>query len=100
MRTKQSLLSMVSSGIAHGFWNATDKTCHYIELSGRDGFENFVDSTVDKPLKASIEADERFGVKLHYKRVPILLARHKLTSVVGMNMPSEGMAPPKLPRFP
>jgi len=87
-------------GVSHGFWNPTGKTCHYIELSGREGFENFVDSTVDDPLKASLEANERFGVQFHYQRVPILLARHKLTSVAGMNMPTEGKAPPKLPKLP
>jgi quercetin dioxygenase-like cupin family protein len=80
--------------VMHCFWNKTDKTCHYIELSGRDGFEGFVDSTADGAMQASIEAGVRFGVQFHYDRIPGLLKKHGLTSVAGMDMPTEGMSPP------
>ncbi len=81
-------------GVSHGFWNRTDKTCHYIELSGRAGFEGFVDSTADGSLKAAMKAEADFGVKFHTERIPGLLKRHGLTSVAGMNMPWEGAGPP------
>ena len=81
-------------GVSHGFWNRTDKVAHYIELSGRDGFEGFVYSTKEGALMAAKEAEDKFSVTFHYDRVPGLMKEHGLTSVAGMGMPTEGMAPP------
>ena len=83
--------------VSHGFWNTTDKTVLYIELSGRNGFENFVDSTAEGALKAALEAPSRYGVTFHHDRIPSLMRENHLTSVAGMEMPWEGKLPP-LPR--
>ncbi len=81
-------------GISHGFWNRTDQACHYIELSGREGFEHFVDDTAEGALRAAKEAEKKYDVTFHVERVPSLMKEHCLTSVAGMEMPTEGMAPP------
>ena len=81
-------------GVSHGFWNATDETVHYIELSGREGFEGFVRSTADGVIRAAVKADDEFGVTFHYDRVPKMLKEHCLTSVAGMGMPWEGKSLP------
>ena len=81
-------------GISHGFWNATDQVCHYIELSGRKGFENFVDDTESGALAASREAEGKYGLVFHKERVPKLLLKHGLTSVAGLDVPWEGAKPP------
>lgn len=81
-------------GISHGFWNNTDKTCHYIELSGREGFEHFVDDTADGAVRAAKAAEAKYDVKFHVTRIPALMHEHGLTSIAGMEMPTEGMAPP------
>lgn len=81
-------------GVSHGFWNRTDEPCHYIELSGREGFEQFVYSTADGALRAATQAEKKYSVKFHYDRIPGLMKKHGLTSVAGMNMPTEGMGPP------
>lgn len=80
--------------VMHCFWNNTDHTVHYIELSGRDGFEGFVDSTADGAVKAAVKAEEDYGVTFHPERIPGLLKKHGLTSVAGMGMPWEGAKPP------
>ena len=81
-------------GISHGFWNRTDKTCHYIELSGRDGFEHFVDDTGEGALRAAREAEAKYALTFHTERVPKLLLDNNLTSVAGLDVPWEGAKPP------
>lgn len=85
-------------GISHGFWNKTDKTTVYIELSGREGFEGFVDSTAENTLVAAAKAEKDYGVTFHYDRVPKLMKDNRLTSVAGMDMPWEGAKPPSWAR--
>lgn len=82
--------------VVHSFWNKTDTDAHYIELSGRQGFEGFVDSTRDGSAKAALHAEERFGVKFIYKDIPRLMKEHGLTSIVGM----ERLELPDLPDLP
>ena len=82
--------------VEHCFWNATDTPCEYIELSAGERFQQMVEATEDGAIRAAIGAEAKYGVRVNAKRVPILMARHKLTSVATMNMPWEGMAPPKL----
>ena len=81
-------------GVSHCFWNIKDEPCHYIELSGRTGFEGFVDSTADGSMKASMKAEEDYGVTFHRERIPVLMLKHGLTSIAGMEMPWEGKAAP------
>ncbi|MCB9793765.1 MAG: cupin domain-containing protein [Alphaproteobacteria bacterium] len=85
-------------GVQHGFWNAKETPVRYIELSGRANFERFVDDTDESAVKASRSAEEKYEITFHYDRIPVLMARHKLTSLAAMHMPTEGMKPPSLGR--
>lgn len=80
--------------VSHGFWNITDETALYIELSGSTGFENFVDSTKEGAMKAALQAESRYGVHFHSERIPSLMKAHQLTSITGLDMPWEGQAMP------
>ncbi|KIG12264.1 hypothetical protein DB30_01740 [Enhygromyxa salina] len=91
---KQGAYVAKPRNVQHCFWNETDQPCHYIELSGGAGFENFVDSTREQTMKASMNAKRDFGLTFHQDRIPGLLRAHRLTSVVGMEMPWEGAALP------
>ena len=75
-------------GVMHCFWNKHDTPVRYIELSGRIGFEQFVDSTGEEgALKSSIKAKDRFGIDFHEERIPKLLVQHCLTGIAGMDEP-------------
>ncbi len=91
---KQGSYVIKPRGVSHGFWNRTDQTVHYIELSGREGFEKFVYDTGDGALRAARQAESKYDVVFHVQRVPAMLKEHRLTSVAGMEMPTEGLAPP------
>lgn len=84
------------AGIEHSFWNAAGAPCEYIELSAGERFQQMVEATEQGTLKAAIGSEKKYGVTVNAKRVPGMLVRHGLTSVATMNMPWEGMAPPKL----
>ncbi|MCA9691451.1 MAG: cupin domain-containing protein [Nannocystaceae bacterium] len=81
-------------GVSHCFWNTTDQTARYIELSGRANFEAFVYETKESTAKASLLAKQKHGVTFHSERIPKLLKEHGLTSVAGTEMPWEGAGPP------
>lgn len=83
------------AGIEHSFWNATDTPCEYIELSAGERFQQMVEATEQGAIRASIGSKKKYGVDVNAKRIPGMMARHGLTSVATMNMPWEGMAPPK-----
>lgn len=75
--------------IQHAFWTG-EEPVRYIELSGRDGFENFIDATTrDGSVKAALDSSSRFGIHWNLERIPLLLLRHRLTSINGLNMPWE-----------
>lgn len=77
-------------GHAHTFWNAGREDARYVELSGRDGFERFIDSTTQKGTpRASHDAKADFGTEFHYERIPELMLRHQLTSIAGVKLPWE-----------
>lgn len=84
------------AGVEHCSWNATATPSEYIELNAGERFQRFVEATAGGALRAAIGSDEKYGVRINYERVPGLLVENGLTSVATMNMPWEGMAPPRL----
>lgn len=72
--------------IQHGFWNTGEETVHYIELSGRDGFEQFVDSR-SEGVTAMVAGGEEVGLTNHIDRIPGLMCEHRLTGLSGVNLP-------------
>ncbi|MCX4241825.1 cupin domain-containing protein [Paraliomyxa miuraensis] len=80
-------------GHEHTFWNATEQDARYIELSGKAGFQGFVDeSTEHGSFKASRRSDEQFGIVWSYHRIPKLMIENKLTSISGLDMPWDELA--------
>lgn len=78
-------------GISHAFWNATDEPVRYIELSGRDGFEGFVDSHAEHgAIGSTLRAKKDWGMAMHTTRIPEMLLRYKLKRVSSVEMPWEG----------
>ena len=76
-------------GVAHGFWNADPEvTVRYIELSGRDNFEKFVDSTDEGTVQASVKAKPEHGITFHVEQIPRLMKENGLTSISAMETPS------------
>lgn len=90
-------------GHQHTFWNATEEDSRYIELSGKDGFQGFIDeSTEYGSIKASRRSDEQFGITWAYHRIPKLMIENKLTSISGVDMPWDKIAqksPPDIISF-
>ncbi len=82
--------------IMHCFWNATDTPARYIELSGRDKFEGFVDSKQQGDLKSTLNAERDWGMIMHLDEIPRLIEDNNLT---GLAM-SETPHLPSLPNIP
>lgn len=71
-------------GVEHCFWNSSDTvTVRYIELSGRDGFEKFVDARKEGILPQQIKARFKLGMSTNLVRTAQLMAQHKLTGRGG-----------------
>ncbi len=71
-------------GVEHCFWNLSEtETVHYIELSGRDGFEKFVDGRSKGLLRWQAEAHIKLDIDTSFLRIPILLKRHGLTGLAS-----------------
>lgn len=75
-------------GIVHGFWNPTDTPSRYIELSGRSGFEGFVDSTAQGNLYATAHADHDWGMVFSFTDTLRLMKEHSLTGIAMMDVPA------------
>lgn len=79
-------------GTAHAFWNTGDEPARYVELSSRDGFERFIDSTTQKgAAQASQDAQRDFDTEFHYDRIPELMLQHRLTHLSSVEVPWEGL---------
>ena len=78
----------------HSFWNATGTPCEYIEMNAGTHFQQLVERSGESPVRAALE-EERYRVRFNVARIPGMLARHRLTSVAGFDMPWQGMAPPR-----
>ena len=82
-------------GIMHAFWNVTDEPARYIELSGKEHFQNFVKSKDKGDLYAVAHAKD-FGMTTHMKDSVRLMLSKKLTGLSMMEFPKL----PKLPELP
>ena len=79
-------------GIMHAFWNKKDVESKYIELSGKEHFERFVDSKSKGDIHAVIHAKDH-GMTSHMKDTIRLMKEHNLKGLSMMESPSF----PKLP---
>lgn len=79
-------------GIMHAFWNKKDIEARYIELSGKEHFEAFVDSKSKGNIHAIVHAKDH-GMTTHMKDSLRLMKEHKLKGLSMMEFPSI----PKLP---
>jgi quercetin dioxygenase-like cupin family protein len=71
-------------GVEHCFWNSSETTTvRYIELSGRDGFEKFVDGRKKGIVRWQVEANLKLGMHSNYLRIPVLMARHGLNGLAA-----------------
>lgn len=81
-------------GIMHAFWNPGDTPSRYIELSGREGFEGFVDS--NKRPGSTLRAEEDWGIVFHFQDILRLMKAHNLKGIAMAEMPQL----PNLPNIP
>lgn len=82
-------------GIMHAFWNKTEEPARYIELSGKEYFQNFVKSKAEGDLYAIAHAKD-FGMTTHMTDSVRLMMSNKLTGLSMMEFPKL----PKLPELP
>ena len=75
-------------GIMHCFWNKTDTPARYIELSGRESFEGFVDSKKYGDKKSTMNAEEDWGMIMHLEEIPRLMKDNNLNGLAMTEMPN------------
>ena len=80
----------------HCFWNATNTPARYIELSGQEGFEGFVDSKQQGDLKSTLNAERDWGMIMHLDEIPRLMQDNQLTGIAMTETPHL----PSLPDIP
>jgi quercetin dioxygenase-like cupin family protein len=74
-------------GVSHAFWNLGDEPARYVELSGRDGFERFIDEATQKgSAQAAVDAKRDFDLQFHYERIPELMHEHRLSHIASIEM--------------
>ena len=83
-------------GIMHCFWNSTDTPAHYIELSGRERFEGFVDSKQNGDLQSTLNAERDWGMIMNIEEIPRLMKENNLTGLAMTETPHL----PSLPDIP
>lgn len=81
-------------GIMHSFWNKGDVEARYIELSGKEHFEGFVDSKAKGDIHAMLHA-KNHGMTTHMKDSVRLMKENELSGLSMMEFPSL----PKLPEW-
>ena len=72
-------------GISHGFWNVGDVDVDYIELSGRDGFERFIDARQKGVVNLVRTGTTELNMEIHAERIPELMLKHGLKGLAGFN---------------
>jgi quercetin dioxygenase-like cupin family protein len=75
-------------GIMHTFWNPTDTPARYVELSGREGFEGFVDSKRRGELASTLNAERDWGMITHIDEIPRLMRDNELTGLAMSETPN------------
>jgi len=84
-------------GIQHCFWNPTDEPVRYMELSGQNGFEGFVDSKQEGDVKSTVKAERDWGMIFHLGDIPRLIQDNGLTGIAMAETPDLS-ALPELPQ--
>ncbi|MDB4286261.1 cupin domain-containing protein [bacterium] len=79
-------------GIEHAFWNKGTIPARYMELSGKEHFENFVQSKSKGDIHAMVHAKDH-GMTTHMIDTVRLMKEHDLTGLSMMEFPSL----PKMP---
>ena len=82
--------------VMHAFWNKGAVESRYIELSGKEYFEGFVDSKSEGDVYAIVNAEKDWGMKTHVKDTIRLILEHKLKGLSMMETPDF----PELPELP
>ena len=80
-------------GIKHCFWNPNGEPARYIELSGRDGFEGFVDSKQEGDVKSTLNAEHDWGMIFHLEDIPRLMKENHLTGISMTETPDFSSLP-------
>lgn len=80
--------------VKHAFWNKGNTPARYIELSGKEHFENFVDSKAKGDFHAITHAKEH-GMTNSMTDTIRLMKEHQLTGLSMMEFPSL----PKMPEW-
>ena len=74
-------------GIMHAFWNNGDIESRYIELSGKEHFEGFVDSKSQGNIHAITHAKDH-GMTTHMKDTVRLMKENNLKGLSMMEFPT------------
>lgn len=74
-------------GIMHTFWNQTNTPVRYIELSGRAGFEGFVDDQKQGTVKGVLESERQWGLTWYLEEIPRLMKENNLSGIAGAETP-------------
>ncbi|MEM8641413.1 MAG: cupin domain-containing protein [Cyanobacteria bacterium P01_G01_bin.54] len=80
-------------GILHAYWNATNEPCRYIELSGRSGFESFVDAVQENPLASLLKAKADWGIVFAINEISRLMKTYPVTRLAMLNTPDLSRVP-------
>lgn len=73
-------------GVQHCFWNTSEtETVVYIELSGRDGFEKFVDGRKKGIVQWQVEAATKLGIRSQYAQIPRLMMANGLKGLSSVS---------------
>ena len=70
-------------GIQHAFWNSTDEDVRYIELSGRERFEGYVDSQKNGQLESTLKAEADWGMVWKFDDVQRLMEENDLDGLAN-----------------
>jgi quercetin dioxygenase-like cupin family protein len=73
-------------GIMHSFWNISDSTVRYIELTGKSNFEDFI-KTADNGHINALKQAKNFGLDFSIKDMLRLIIQNKLHGIAMIEMP-------------
>jgi len=71
--------------VQHTFWNKKNTPVRYIELSGRDGFEKYVDSHQKGLMYSITHGEKKLGMTFHINRISELFVKYQSHSSQSTN---------------
>jgi quercetin dioxygenase-like cupin family protein len=89
-------------GVKHAFWNSTDEEVRYLELSGREGFEGFVDSQKNGTQEATIKSEKDWGIYWDFCDIARLMEDNNLDGLAmsdGGDVSEHPDLPEKVKKF-